>query len=337
MMNYGLFQPVVSVTGEPAQPFFNYVNTSSLYADTLSGRGVALITIANDYNIEIRDYLHTFHNHFRNINIYDLGILLSREPGTIAEVISTLRQHQIIPFIIGASDRLAGQICEALSGSVHCISNKPSAQSENTGLHNHHSIAYQRHLISLEEMYSVESHSLFSLSLGKMRTFTGLLEPILRDSQILLFNMNAMKSSEAGDIHGLLPTGLTSEELCQMMQYAGNASDMQAVITAWPKEAMLQEKTAALMAEAFWYFCEGCHMNTGDHPSKGGDFSEFIVYSQQMDEQFDFVRHNPTMKWWLKKSTDEGGYQYLSCAYEEYQSAVANEVPDRLFRFQHEG
>jgi hypothetical protein len=337
MMNYGLFQPVASISGNQTQPFFNYVNTSSLYADTLSGRGVALITIANDYNIEIREYLHTFHNHFRNINIYDLGILLSREPDTIAEVINTLRQHQIIPFFIGASEKLAGQICEALSGSVHHITNKPLIQADRPDLHNHHSIAYQRHLISLEEMYFTESNSLCSISLGKMRTFSGLLEPILRDSQILLFNINAMKSSEAGDIHGLLPTGLTAEELCQVMQHAGNASDLQAVITAWPKEAMLQEKTAALMAEAFWYFCEGCHMNTGDHPAKGGDFSEFIVYSQQMDEQFDFIRHNPTMKWWLKKTTDESRNQYLSCAYEEYQSAVANEISDRLFRFQHEG
>jgi hypothetical protein len=169
-----------------------------------------------------------------------------------------------------------------------------------------------------------------------MRTFPGLLEPILRDCQTLLFNINAMKSSESGDIQGVLPTGLTSEELCQIMQHAGNAFDIQALITAWPKEATLREKTAALMAEAFWYFCEGYHMNTGDHPSKGGDFSEFIVYAQQMDEQFDFIRHNPTMKWWLKKSMQENQVQYLSCAYEEYQLAVANDIPDRLFRFQHD-
>lgn len=336
MMNYGLFQPVVSVSGNHIQPFFNFVNTSSLYADTLSGRGVALISIANDYNIEIREYLHTFHNHFKNINIYDLGMLLSHEPETIAEVIKTLREHQIVPFIIGASTKLANQICEELAGSVHHIANKPLIQEDRPGIYDRHCIAYQRHLMSLDEMHFTENHSLYSLSLGKMRTYPGLLEPILRDSQIILLNINAMKSSEAGDIQGVLPTGITSEELCQMMQYAGNAPDLQAVITEWPKEATTRERTAALMAEAFWYFCEGFHMKSGDHPSKGGDFSEFIVYSPQMDEQFDFIRHNQTMKWWLKKSLNESQVQYMSCAYEEYQSAVANEVPDRLFRFQHD-
>jgi len=335
-VNFGLFQPVVSISGNQAQPFFNYINTTALQADSFSGRGVALITLSNDFNIDVREYLGTFHNHFRNIQIYDLGTLLSHEPKTIADVIRSLKEHTIIPFIVGASVRLASQICDELHGRVHHITNKPDIHIKNSGLLNFNNIAYQRHLISIDQMHFMEGQSLHSLSLGKMRTYPGLVEPILRDCQILLFNINAMKSSEAGDIQGVLPTGLTSEELCQIMQYAGNAVDLQTVLTAWPKEAAMRDKTAALMAEAFWYFCEGYHMQTGDHPSKTGDFSEFIVYSQQMDEQFDFIRHNPTMKWWLKKVSDDHQVQYLSCAYEEYQAAVANEIPDRLFRFRHD-
>ncbi|MBK9583558.1 MAG: hypothetical protein IPO48_17145 [Saprospiraceae bacterium] len=62
------------------------------------------------------------------------------------------------------------------------------------------------------------------------------------------------------------------------------------------------------------------------------DFSEFIVYSESLEEDLIFLKNNQTQKWWIKKP-DSNPPRYMAVSYEEYQSSIGEEIAERIMKF----
>lgn len=312
---------------------FNISNHDGVDFPGFIGPGIAFVTINSALCNEIRFNLSNYKNHFKNITIYDLGSLKEVEIKSITELTTYLNNINIVPVFIGVGITLAGNLAVEHSKNLTLISNHIELIEYKSATTRVNHIGYQRHLCSINDIYEIEENMYNALSLGKIRSFPAQLEPTLRDTQILHVDLDCMRTSDAPNTKGTLPSGFNAEELCQTMKYVGTADNLSAVFISCDMASERHQPEASLIAESIWYFMEGVNMSMKDHPSISKDFSAFIVHSNILDYDLEFLKHNQSSKWWLCYSTESKSKFYLACSYEEYQLSVGEEVPDRLLKF----
>ncbi|MBK9254690.1 MAG: hypothetical protein IPM42_04320 [Saprospiraceae bacterium] len=331
MINNWLY-PVQEVLQKNSNPFFNVsFNLDKEEMPFLQNIKLAILGSNHEWCDSIRKELSHFFNHFENISIADIGNLKNNDIQFGMQLYKELIDSKIIPVIIGVDIQVAEALSSHFDLNLQIISNDiPEIKSDNLTKYNF--IGYQRHMISKPAMNSVDANCSNAMSLGKMRSNINLLEPILRETEIAYFNINAIRSSEAPYSSNSYPSGLTTEELCQIMRYTGTSGQLKAVIFDVGGLQHVDRQEAKLMAEALWYLLEGLHTQTTDHPEVSKDCNEFIVSIPDYDTDITFVKNSITNKWWLKLESNDSKPTYVACAFEEYQQAISDEIPDRLLK-----
>lgn len=310
--------------------FFNQYFTSLDNFPDLSVANVALIGNGSDISKNVRKSIENFKNHFKNIQIVDLGDVLNDEDH-LGNILTELNKHNIIPILIGFDASLAYKYASENNKAVHFVCNNlPYIDADDNQIKNY--IGYQRHIVSLEEMNEVDQISFNSLSLGKLRGSINNIEPNLRDTETLYLNLNVVRSSDAPNAIGALPAGLTTEELCQIMKFAGTSNKINAVFLDVKLSNQESKIESNVLALALWYLVEGINMKMNDHPSQSNDFSGYII-NGSTSQDIEFIRHNISQKWWIMLTDDQGQKFYLPCSNDEYTQTIADEIPDRVLKF----
>ncbi|MFZ1749004.1 MAG: hypothetical protein WAU01_02380 [Saprospiraceae bacterium] len=329
MFAKGIFEAVKST--ENVYSFFDGCYTSDDHFPSLDAPGVALIYCDKNQTDPVRIQLDKMKNHFKNLKIYDLGLLRSSDITLQSDIIQTLKSKNIVPIFVGKNIIQAGEIAAVHQSKICQVSNKIEYLEHNTTFIKCNYLGYQRHLCTLDDILEIEENSYDSLSLGKIRSFPYQIEPCIRDANHIHINLNVVRASEAMGLEDTMPTGLNAEELCQIMKYAGASNYLKAIYIDFTAKDQPTPHVYGLLATSIWYFIEGLNMNIKDHPDFSKDFAQFIVYSASLDIDLCFVKHNYSGKWWLK--TESNPLEFLACAYEEYQASVNEDVPDRLMKF----
>lgn len=315
---------------DESHPFFEVYESS----DTYKGPGVALLRENSLIGEKSHKSIQNFKNHFKNIQIFDFGILEAKDTMFIINSIETYNKVGIIPVFIGIDLELAGQIAAKINSDIYQIGNVITNLTNSASFIKSSFIGYQRHLCTLDDIHEIESNSYNSLSLGKLRSFPQLLEPTLRDAGLIHIDLNVVRASDVPNTQNALPTGLNAEELCQLLKYAGNGDQLKALfINAKLKNEQYCDEESMLVAEAIWYFMEGVNMNIKDHPSVNKNYAEFIIQSNSIDEELTFIKNNHSSKWWVRTEDIHLGVRYIACSYEEYQASIGEEIPDRIVKF----
>lgn len=313
-------------TDSQKSDFFNWQNMHGSPDELVLKQGIGIIIASESHFSLLSGIFKNYKNHFKNISIYDFGIL--RDQVSVEELIQNFNHKGILPFFIGSQNLFIAKYAEKYHKSIFHFSNTINQINTDVQVSKQEYIGYQRHLCTYEDIAEIESYHQNSMSLGKMRTYTYLCEPILRDANLVLFDTNVYRASDCPENPECLPTGMNAEEVCQIFRYLGTSSDLKAVFIDDQKITM---KSAHLLAESFWYFAEGFNMKSTDHPSQDQEFSEFIV-DNDSHEEITFVKNNRTQRWWVKNTTDVEAL-FMACAFEEYQACVQNDVPERLQSF----
>lgn len=188
-----------------------------------------------------------------------------------------------------------------------------SGSASQTAIQN---IAFQRHLCT-------NTDNPTGFSLGDLRNHQSLLEPILRDHSIFSFSLDAIKKSELNLANYGFPTGLTSEEGCQIARYCGEATNVKIFNLILPE--VMSEASWQTASYVVWYFMEGLSLNQRLHPSRSDNFQTFIVQARDQDYSYHFQR-SPQGKIWLTSSNGS----YISCSPEELEETKNAELPHRL-------
>lgn len=318
--------------GVEKRMFFNQSYNSTDNFPDLSHANIAFIGKALDISKNVRKSMENFRNHFRNIQIVDLGNVINDEDHLDA-ILLELSKQNIIPILIGFDSSFANKYATENNGNIHFVCNN-LPHIDSSDLQNKNYIGYQRHIVSLEEINEVDQNSMNSLSLGRLRGNINNIEPNLRDTETLCLNLNVVRTSDAPNSIGSLPAGLTAEELCQIMKFVGTSNKLTSVFL----DAEIKDKDAIqesnVLALAFWYLLEGFHMKINDHPSVSNDFSGYII-NGSTTQDIEFIRHNISQKWWIMLTDDHGQKHYLPCSNDEYTQTIADEIPDRILKFLH--
>ena len=118
--------------------------------------------------------------------------------------------------------------------------------------------AYQSYFVNDTEIETLKKMYFDVYRLGYIQSKKEEGEPIVRNADILSFDISAIRQSDAPACANATPNGLYGEEACQIMRYAG-MSDKLSSVGIYELNPSLDNRgqTAHLAAQMIWYFLEG--------------------------------------------------------------------------------
>lgn len=316
---------------------------------------IALVGIGIEEANAVRSVLYSLSFSFPNLNIVDLGNVRKQETSFIIPLLAELMQGGILPIIIGHSEvfTLAQyQAYQSKKGSVNVaiidekIRFTPKIQAESYFLHqiledshlfNCSILGYQSHFTTPSVLDYFERKNYELIRLGRVKNNFEDIEPVIRDADMVSFNIAALKQSEAPAQLDGSPSGFFTEEACQLARYAGMSDKLTSFgIYGYRKKLDKDHQTAQGIAQMIWYFIEGFNSRKQDFPiSKAfNQLTQYVVDIKEIDYQVTFWRSNKSGRWWMeipvKTRKKHERHRLVPCSYNDYLQACNEDLPERL-------
>jgi formiminoglutamase len=155
------------------------------------------------------------------------------------------------------------------------------------------------------------------------------MEPVIRNSNILSFDICAIAHSAAPS-NSISPNGFNGEEACTLMRYAGLSHNINTVgIYGYAPEKDIDNLTAKQISHMIWYLIDG--KSRGRRESDLEERDSFIEYHTAFAEvETTFLQSKRTNRWWMQLPDKK----FIACSYKDYLLASSNEIPERWLRAQ---
>jgi formiminoglutamase len=284
------------------------------------------------------------------------GVTFNDTIAGLTDILSILIHDNIFPLIIGGSSALVPAIDKALSiqkirYTLTSVDPRIDFNNErkghdsfnylNTIINNHRStfdhyinIGYQTYLNDQQVINRFLKRRSELVRIGDVRQAIYLTEPLFRDSDVAVFDISAVRQSDAPGTISPSPNGFYGEEICLLSRYAG-ISDKLKVFGLFDvnPEFDTRSQTTGLAAQIIWFFLEGFSQKQYETPvlsvTNSGRFIKYHVRVSNLEDDMIFVKSNLTDRWWFEFSTENDQTLYVACSHEDYLKANRNEVPDR--------
>lgn len=155
------------------------------------------------------------------------------------------------------------------------------------------------------------------------------MEPVLRNTNLLSFDINAIKYSDAPAVK-CSPNGFNGEEACMLTRYAGMSTSLSSFgIYGYKPQDDVNELTAIQVAHMLWYFIDGKSRSKQESPlHESHAFNEFNTVFAEAGTVF--YQSRKTGRWWMQLPDNK----IIACSYNDYLMASRNEIPERWMRAQ---
>jgi hypothetical protein len=300
----------------------------------------------------LRSYFYSLYVHHKSFSMADLGDFDISQEAALASVIKHLISIGTIPIIISPYKQVAYHnyvaYCE-LGKNINATavdsllgfgiieddlseSNYLAKIIEYTPNHLFHltNFAYQTYLNNPEEINSYEKLNFDAIRLGQLRDNIETVEPVMRNTDMLCFNMSSIRSSDAQHISIPMPNGLYAEEACRIIRYAGISNKLSSAGIYGLEHGREAKDLIMLIAQLVWHLTDGIFNRTSDGSlSNTYIYTKYVVDIPHQDIQIIFYKHNFNEKWWMQIPAIEGnkkGY-VLACSYSDYEKATKGDLP----------
>ncbi|MFY0625285.1 MAG: formimidoylglutamase [Reichenbachiella sp.] len=203
-------------------------------------------------------------------------------------------------------------------------------------LFHYNQLAYQSYLINPKTLKVIEQLKFSALRLGEMREDFKKVEPIVREADMLTFDISAINKIYAPGGRNSEIFGLTGEEACQIMWYAGMNDKLSSVgvYGYLATKDSNDHQTAMVMATMVWYFIEGFKNRKGEKGFQTNDYLKYVVSLNAEPETIVFYRSRLSDKWWMEipNINHTGIYDrnyIVPCDPSDYETATSGEIPER--------
>jgi formiminoglutamase len=155
------------------------------------------------------------------------------------------------------------------------------------------------------------------------------MEPVIRNSDMLSFDIASIKSSDA-PAASCSPNGFTGEEACSLARYAGLSSQLSSIgIYGYNPMKDVRNLTALQIAQMIWYFIDGKSRSFQETQlQERQNFNEYHTAFAEVDTIF--IQSKKTGRWWMQLPNKK----LIACSYNDYLFASKNEIPERWLRAQ---
>ena len=331
--------------------------------NSVNNQGAAL---APDY---IREKFYTLNEGDYNTKIVDLGNIkagakVSDTYIALKMVVAELIKKNILPIILGggqdltyaqfmAYENLEQKVDLLVIDSHFDLDDNKEGTIETTSaaylnkiilhepnyLFNFSNMGYQTYFVSQDSLKVMDKLFFDAHRLGDVYGNIHRTEPIIRNANMISFDISAIRSSDAEGNPNATPNGFYGEEACQICRYAGMNDKLTSIGFYEFNPAFDRNgQTALLLAQMIWYVVDGFYHRKRDYPLQPK--SQYIIYRANLKDQSHeliFIKSRKTDRWWMQVPYPSGlskneRYHLVPCRYEDYQSAVSGEMPDLWWR-----
>ncbi|MDN4165685.1 formimidoylglutamase [Cytophagales bacterium LB-30] len=329
------------------------------------GADIALIGLPHPEgaSMALRKKLYSLKKGTGAYKIVDLGNIreghdAEETHNRVREVCETLLSQNVLPMLIGGThdysyaqyrayesmDKLISVMAidafldmedAEISAPNHCHTQKLLLHQPNY-LFNYCHLAYQSYLVNPVETSVLERLYFETYRLGQIRENMHEMEPVIRNVDMLSFDITAIKMSDAPGTERAQPFGLTGEEACQICWYAGLNEKLSALgfYEYDPAFDDARGRTASVVATMIWYFIEGFYHRKNDKGFKSNDYIRYVVSMQKDPATMVFYKSIFTEKWWLEVPYPFEKNKYarnciVPCSYSDYETALKGQLPER--------
>ena len=124
------------------------------------------------------------------------------------------------------------------------------------------------------------------IRIGEARSEIGETEPLFRDSDLITFDISAVRQSDAPGTFAPSPNGFYTEEICLLSRYAG-LSDKLKIFGLFEVNPVLDSRyqTSSLAAQILWFMLEGVSQRTPEAGLIGKDRNgRFVQYHVSIND-----------------------------------------------------
>jgi arginase family enzyme len=294
--------------------------------------------------------------------VFDLGTIL---PGktvedtftAVRDVVKELVKGGVFPIVIGGSQDLTLALYEAyqsLEQTVNILDIDPSLDmgdpddqiSSNAWLNkillhkpnflfNYSLLGYQSYLVKSEELDLLSKLYFDGLRLGEFYANDKMVEPLVRNADVLSFDMDSIRGSDYKGNSRHLPHGFYGEDACRIMRYAGLSDKLTTLglFNFQQSESILFDSN--LVAQMIWYFIEGYNQRKKDYPvGSKNSYTKYLVSIDDFKDEIVFYKSDKSARWWMEvpypkiEGVKFQRHLLIPCNYEDYQNALTNEMPN---------
>jgi arginase family enzyme len=317
---------------------------------------------------KIREQFYSlFHRFGEKVRILDLGNILAGNTYkdtyfALTAVITQLIKKEVIPVIMGGSHDLTYanyQAYENLEQVVNLVSIDRSIDlgiiekdinEENfinhiimhqpNFLFNFSSVGYQSYYVEKEIDAIIDRMHFDAYRLGVVRQNIEEMEAVVRNADILSFDVNAIKGSEFSGYGQPNPNGFLSDEICRISRYAGLSDKLSSFgIYNYNPVHDKSDNGAMLLAQMIWYFIKGFRERKGDYPVANKSVYKKYHVAIEKNKEHDLIFYkSDSGRWWMEVPHPSDfksrfvRHQMVPCSYSDYELALDGEVPDRWYQ-----
>jgi arginase family enzyme len=244
---------------------------------------------------------------------------------TLAQYYSCVEQKKIVEATcvdalvdlnIDSALRNENFLMEMLTGEPNYISH-----------YNH--IAFQSYFVHPLMLETMDKLRFDCFRVGNVKENMEEMEPVIRNSQLFSFDIAAIAHAFAPS-NFFSPNGLTGDEACMLMRYAGLSPNINSVgIYGYSENADKQDLTAKQISQMIWYFLDGRSKGKRESLFEEKDaFNEFHTVFAEVETVF--LQSKKTGRWWMQLPD----HNFIACSQKDYLLASSNEIPERWLRAQ---
>ena len=303
----------------------------------------------------VRKKFYQFHYWHKDISLADIGNIktgasLADSYSAIAIVLKELLQMNKTVILLGGShDNTLGQyysykslnkiIDATVIDATIDLQSESSLHSEiflmemltsepNMVRHYNH-IGFQSYFVNPRMLETIDKLRFDCFRVGTVKEQLAEMEPVIRNSDMLSFDIAAIKHSDA-PASVCSPNGFTGEEACTLSRYAGMSDSISSFgIYGFDASKDVDGLTALQIAQMIWYFIDGKSKSRQEASlSNRNYFNEYHTVFAEIDTVF--IQSKKTGRWWMQLPNRK----MIACSYKDYLFASNNEIPERWLRAQ---
>ena len=196
-------------------------------------------------------------------------------------------------------------------------------------LKHYNHIAFQSYFVHPRMLETIDKLRFDCYRLGVVQENIEEMEPVLRNTNMLSFDISAVKYSDApANIN--CPNGLTGVEACTLTRFAGMSGPLNSIgIYGYRPADDVDDVTARQISQMIWYFIDGRHrLKQESALEERHNFNEFHTVFAEVDTVF--LQSKRTNRWWMQMPDGK----FIACSQNDYFTAGQNDFPERWLRVQ---
>lgn len=317
-------------------------------------RGAGWVATENAANA-VRKQFYQLHYWHKDISLADLGNIktgasINDSHAAVKIVLKELLQMNKTVIILGGShDNTLGQyfaykdlgriIDATVIDATIDLRSASSLKSENflmemlTGepnmVRHYNHIGFQSYFVHPHMLETIDKLRFDCYRVGVAKEQLEEMEPVIRNSDMVSFDIAAIKNSDA-PASVCSPNGFSGEEACNLIRYAGMSHVVSSIgIYGYDAAKDVNHLTAMQISQMLWYFIDGKSRSRQEAQlNEKQSFNEYHTAFAEVETLF--MQSKKTGRWWMQLPNK----RMIACSYNDYIFASNNEIPERWLRAQ---